>query len=230
MTLFKKKLGDAVLLVAGYKATKFVGALALSTQETIKTLLHKSALRAETLAQATADAAAAGLAERRAIVEKDLAISAVARAKATTNAAIATQQAAIADLERATMEARLAVGTQNATAADIANTMASDRVAAAQIAVTNAANAESVAIARATTATAANTAAATASATAQQALEKATTDATIAGRASGTMLTALGGPLGAQSSLHLGLAATAWFVFGDSAETAADKINKLLIK
>ena len=36
-----------------------------------------------------------------AIVEKDLAISAVARAKATTNAAIATQQAAIADLERA---------------------------------------------------------------------------------------------------------------------------------
>ena len=35
-----QKLGDAVLLVAGYKATKFVGALALSTQETIKTLLH----------------------------------------------------------------------------------------------------------------------------------------------------------------------------------------------
>ena len=39
MTLFQK-LGDAVLLVAGYKATKFVGALALNTQETIKTLLH----------------------------------------------------------------------------------------------------------------------------------------------------------------------------------------------
>ena len=217
-----QKLGDAVLLVAGYKATKFVGALALSTQETIKNIAAQSALRAETLAQATADAAAAGLAERRAIVEKDLAISAVARAKATTNAAIATQQAAIADLERATMEARLAAGTQNATAADLAKTMAAERVAAANAAVTVAANAEAAAIARATTATAANTAAATASATAQQALETATTNATIAGRASGTMLTALGGPIGAVITA-LGLAATAWVVFGDNAETAAEK-------
>ena len=44
MTLFQK-LGDAVLLVAGYKATKFVGALALSTQETIKNIAAQSALR-----------------------------------------------------------------------------------------------------------------------------------------------------------------------------------------
>ena len=217
-----QKLGDAVLLVAGYKATKFVGALALSTQETIKNIAAQSALRAETLAQATADAAAAGLAERRAIVEKDLAISAVARAKATTNAAIATQQAAIADLERATMEARLAAGTQNATAADLAKTMAAERVAAANAAVTVAANAEAAAIARATTATAANTAAATASATAQTALATATTQATIAGRAASGMLTALGGPLGAIITT-LGLAATAWLVFGDNAETAAEK-------
>ena len=36
-----QKLGDAAWLMAGYKATKFLeGALALSTQETIKTLLH----------------------------------------------------------------------------------------------------------------------------------------------------------------------------------------------
>lgn len=221
--------GDAVLLFAGYKITKMVAELALATQETIKNIAAQSAARVETLANAEADAIAANMAARRAIVEKQLALDELNRARATTNTAIATQQAAIADLERATMEARLAVGTQNATAADIARTMASDRVAAAQIAVANAANAESVAIARATTASAANTAASTANATAQQALATATTNATIAGRASGTMLTALGGPLGAIVTA-IGLAAAAWLAFGDSAETAADKTKQAIYK
>lgn len=214
--------GDAVLLFAGYKITKMVAGLALATQETIKNIAAQSASRVETLANAEADAIAANMAARRAIVEKQLALDELNKARATTASALATQQSAIADLEAAQLQSRLALGTQQATVANLARAMAAEKVTAAQLEVAAAANAESAAIARATTASAANTAAATANATAQQALATATTNATIAGRTSGTMLTALGGPLGAVITA-LGLAATAWFVFGDSAESNAER-------
>jgi len=214
--------GDAVLLFAGYKITKMVAGLALATQETIKNIAAQSASRVETLANAEADAIAANMAARRAIVEKQLALDELNKARATTASALATQQSAIADLEAAQLQSRLALGTQQATVANLARAMAAEKVTAAQLEVAAAANAESAAIARATTASAANTAAATANATAQQALATATTNATIAGRTSGTMLTALGGPLGAVTTA-LGLAATAWFVFGDSAESNAER-------
>jgi hydrogenase maturation factor len=221
--------GDAVLLFAGYKITKMVAGLALATQETIKNIAAQSASRVETLANAEADAIAANMAARRAIVEKQLALDELNKARATTASALATQQSAIADLEAAQLQSRLALGTQQATVANLARAMAAEKVTAAQLEVAAAANAESAAIARATTASAANTAAATANATAQQALATATTNATIAGRTSGTMLTALGGPLGAVVTA-LGLAATAWFVFGDSAEKAADQTKQAIDK
>jgi len=92
--------------------------------------------------------------------------------------------------------------------------------------------ATSAAMAQAVTATAAATSAAAAHAAAQRALAAATTQANIAMRASTGLLTALGGPIGAIITL-LGVAATAWVVFGDKAEkaidkakTAIDKINK----
>ena len=64
--------GDAVLLFAGYKITKMAAGLALSTQETIKNIAAQSAARVETLANAEADAIAANMAARRAIVENSL--------------------------------------------------------------------------------------------------------------------------------------------------------------
>jgi len=128
-------LGDVIELVAGYKITKFVASLALTAQETLTAMAAQSALRIETLAVAEADAAAAGIAVRRSIAEKELALDELNRARASSATALATQQAAIADAERANMEAVLAAGTQNAVAADLAKTMAADRVAAAQLAV-----------------------------------------------------------------------------------------------
>ena len=106
----------------------------------------QSALRIETLAVAEADAAAAGIAVRRSIVEKELALDELNRARASSATALATQQAAIADAERANMEAVLAAGTQNAVAADLAKTMAADRVAAAQLAVSVTATQEAAAV------------------------------------------------------------------------------------
>lgn len=215
-------LGDAIELVAGYKITKFVASLALTAQETVVAMAAQSALRIETLAVAEADAAAAGIAVRRSIAEKELALDELNRARASSATALATQQAAIADAERANMEAVLAAGTQNSVAADLAKTIAADRVAAAQVAVSVTAAEEAAAVRLATTASAINTEAVIAQTAAQTALAVATTEASVAARTAGTVLTGLGGPLGAIVTV-LGLGATAWLVFGDHSETAAEK-------
>ncbi len=80
----------------------------------------------------------------------------------------------------------------------------------------------STAMTQAATATAAATSATAAHATAQRALATATAQANVAIRASSGVIAALGGPIGALITL-LGVAATAWFVFGDKAEKATDK-------
>ena len=217
-------LGDVIELVAGYKITKFVASLALTAQETLTAMAAQSALRIETLAVAEADAAAAGIAVRRSIAEKELALDELNRARASSATALATQQAAIADAERANMEAALAAGTRNAAAADLAKSAAADRVALAQQAVVLTATQEAAAVRLATTASVVNTEAAIAQTAAQQALAAATVEASVAARTAGTILTGLGGPLGALITM-LGLGATAWFVFGDSSESAADKAS-----
>jgi len=215
-------VGDAALLFAGYMATKVAVGLALSTQEFIKNIASQSALRLQTLAGAEADAASAGIAARRAIVEKQLALDQLNRARATTAAALSTQQGAIADLEAAKLQSILALGTQHATAANLARALAADKVTRSTLTLNAAMAAESAALGRATAAHAANTAAITTQASASTVLAQATTAATVAGRASATMLTALGGPIGAVITA-LGLAATAWFVFGENSETAVEK-------
>lgn len=186
-------LGDAVEVFVGYKLTKLVASLALTAQETLVAMTAQSALRIETLAVAEADAAAAGIAVRRSIAEKELALDELNRARASSATALATQQAAIADAERANMEAALAAGTRNAAAADLAKIAAADRVALAQQAVVLTATQEAAAVRLATTASVVNTEAAIAQTAAQQALAAATVEASVAARTAGTILTGLGG-------------------------------------
>jgi len=231
-----KLIGDAfgyaykaALVFAGIKLTGFVSGMALSLAATLKTLAAEEALRLETLALTTANNAATGVAVRRAAAEKVLALEELGRARATSATVLATLNATVADAERAAMDARLAAGTQYATAAELQRTIALQRVAAAQSAVVVASNAEAVAVSRATLAAEANTVATTAQTIAQAELAAATNAANVANRAATGIVAGLGGPLGAAITL-LGVAATAWFVFGDNAEKAADKSKEAIDK
>lgn len=231
-----KLIGDAfgyaykaALIFAGIKLTGFVSGMALSLAATLKTLAAEEALRLETLALTTANNAATGVAVRRAAAEKVLAMEELGRARATSATVLATLNAAVADAERAAMDARLAVGTQYATAAELQRQIALDRVALAQQAVVVSANAEAGAVSRATLAAEANTVATTAQTAAQAELAAATNAANVANRAATGIVAGLGGPLGAAITL-LGVAATAWFVFGDNAEKAADKSKEAIDK
>lgn len=231
-----KRIGEAfeyaykaALMFAGIKFTGFVSSMALSLAATLKTLAAEEALRIETLALATANNAATGVAVRRAAAEKVLAMEELGRARATSATVLATLNATVADAERAAMDARLAAGTQFATAAELQRTIALQRVAAAQAAVVVSANAEAAAVARATVIAEANTVATSAQALAQAELAAATNAASAANRAASGIIGGLGGPLGAAITL-LGLAATAWFVFGDNAEKAADKSKEAIDK
>ncbi|MEG7697737.1 hypothetical protein U2181_15335, partial [Listeria monocytogenes] len=88
----------------------------LTAQETLTAMAAQSALRIETLATAEADAAAAGIAVRRSLAEKELALDVLNRARATAANVLANHNLVIADLEVARMNAALAVGTSNAAA------------------------------------------------------------------------------------------------------------------
>jgi len=212
----------AALFYAGVKFTGVVSGMALSLAATLKTLAAQEALRIETLALTTANNAATGIALRRAAAEKALALEELGRARATAASTLNTLNLAVADAELAAMDARLAVGTQFATAAELQRTIALQRVTTAQSEVVVTANLEAAAVARATLMSEANTVAATAQAIAQTELAAATNAANAANRAATGIISGLGGPLGAAITL-LGLAATAWVVFGDNAEKAADK-------
>ena len=231
-----KLIGDAfgyaykaALVFAGIKLTGFVSGMALSLAATLKTLAAEEALRLETLALTTANNAATGVAVRRAAAEKVLALEELGRARATSATVLATLNATVADAERAAMDARLAAGTQYATAAELQRQIALDRVALAQQAVVVSANTEAAAVSRATLAAEANTVATTAQTIAQSELAAATNAANVANRAATGIVAGLGGPLGAAITL-LGVAATAWFVFGDNAEKAADKSKESIDK
>jgi len=231
-----KLIGDAfgyaykaALVFAGIKLTGFVSGMALSLAATLKTLAAEEALRLETLALTTANNAATGVAVRRAAAEKVLALEELGRARATSATVLATLNATVADAERAAMDARLAAGTQYATAAELQRQIALDRVALAQQAVVVSANTEAAAVSRATLAAEANTVATTAQTIAQAELAAATNAANVANRAATGIVAGLGGPLGAAITL-LGIAATAWFVFGDNAEKAADKSKEAIDK
>ena len=231
-----KRIGDAfgyaykaALFFAGIKLTGFVSGMALSLAATLKTLAAEEALRIETLALTTANNAATGVAVRRAAAEKVLALEELGRARATSATVLATLNATVADAERAAMDARLAAGTQYATAAELQRQIALDRVALAQQAVVVSANTEAAAVSRATLAAEANTVATTAQTIAQAELAAATNAANVANRAATGIVAGLGGPLGAAITL-LGVAATAWFVFGDNAEKAADKSKEAIDK
>ncbi len=231
-----KRIGDAfgyaykaALFFGGIKLTSFVSGMALSLAATLKTLAAEEALRLETLALTTANNASTGVAVRRAAAEKVLALEELGRARATSATVLATLNATVADAERAAMDARLAAGTQYATAAELQRQIALDRVALAQQAVVVSANAEAAAVSRATLAAEANTVATTAQTTAQAELAAATNAANVANRAATGIVAGLGGPLGAAITL-LGVAATAWFVFGDNAEKAADKSKEAIDK
>lgn len=227
---FEKALHDAGMaaeFLAGVIATRLVVSITNSTAAMIKEVVAAQNVRLQTLAQAQADAAAAGVAARRSLAEKELAATELVRTRAEAQLAIAAHQTALADAERANMDARLAAGTQFAAAADLQRTFAAQRVAAAQQAVVTTANAVAVATSRATTASAANTAAINAQTAATERLGAAQAAANIILRSAGGILTALGGPLGATITL-LGIGATAWYVFGDNAESAADKAARAM--
>lgn len=212
----------AAQIFVGLKVTGFVSNMALSAKATVANMIAQQSLKNETIALSTANVSATGIAARRAEAEAALTMQELAKARAISATTLATYNALVADAERARLDAVLAAGTAHATAAELQRTVALDRVALAQEQVTITANAEAAAVARATAAASANTAATVAQTEAQLAL------AAAASRTTG-VLAALGGPLGAVITL-LGVAATAWFVFGDNAEKASDKSKEAIDK
>ena len=212
----------AAQIFVGLKVTGFVSNMALSAKATVANMIAQQSLKNETIALSTANVSATGIAARRAEAEAALTMQELAKARAISATTLATYNALVADAERARLDAVLAAGTAHATAAELQRTVALDRVALAQEQVTITANAEAAAVARATAAASANTAATVAQTEAQLALEAAT-------RRTTGVLAGLGGPLNAVITL-LGMAATAWFVFGDNGEKAADKTKQAIDK
>ena len=209
-------------LYVGLKFSQFVSGMATATAATLKEAYAQQVLRTATLTETQAQLQATIATARRTQGELALDMVLLDRARTTAAATLASHNLLVADLELARMNAALATGTANAAAANVALAMATDAVALSQIAVVDTSTAEAAAIARATTASAANTTATLAQTAAQEALAIAQTQAAATSRIATGVLAGLGGPIGA-ITLALGLAATAWFVFGDNAEKAADK-------
>ena len=215
-------LFDSIMVLVGIGLTRLAANLAISTQSAIQNMIAQRQLAAAALSSAEADSIAANIAVRRSVVEKELAIDSVNRARAQNTAAIASLENAQADAQNAAMTAALARNTANAEVAELARTMALERVAVAQANVTRTSAAMSAAINTAATASSVHTTALATQTAAQTALNTTQAASNTATRTASSLLTALGGPLGATITL-LGLGATAWLAFGDNSQTAAEK-------
>jgi hypothetical protein len=215
-------LFDSIMVLVGIGLTRLAANLAISTQSAIQNMIAQRQLAAAALSSAEADSIAANIAVRRSVVEKELAIDSVNRARAQNTAAIASLENAQADAQNAAMTAALARNTANAEVAELARTMALERVAVAQANVTRTSAAMSAAINTAATASSVHTTALATQTAAQTALNTTQAASNTATRTASSLLTALGGPLGAVITA-LGLGATAWLAFGDNSQTAAEK-------